>query len=48
MHIIKVVIQKEVEKASSPEKLEKGLIDKVFRELISLSETRKYIDYLFK
>ena len=48
MLVIKSIIQKRVQLASKPLDLHKTLVEKIFKELITLGETRKYIDYLFR
>ncbi|CDW79851.1 rab5 gdp gtp exchange factor [Stylonychia lemnae] len=48
MIIMRLIIKKEVEIAESPDQLLKCMVEKIFKELIKQSDSRRYITYLFK
>ena len=46
--VIKEIIEKEVEISDSPEQLLRGFLDRIFRQMIKQSESKRYLIYLFK
>jgi hypothetical protein len=46
--VISEIVKKEVEISDSPEQLLKGFLERMFRQIVRQSDSKRYLIYLFK